>query len=281
MGTIDRPEPEDHFKTASMNALNAAEEERRFAYGRGRKRELRDTPNGTPYLKDMRDGVAFNGTLSSGNVLERPATTAEQPASNNKPLVIRPRPINPPKQEPAPGTSAPKVEERKTQPLTLHQPRPISGPLKRRPIPANVEPQGLFHPHPINPPVSINLEPKVEQPKHQPLNIDETKRPNLGLAKKKWTTAKLIRRHKLAMQNSEARREMLHLAGGMGALNGAVGENSQTALRQPEAKEPAPKPGHTEEDDQFSDIELVGEEKASSGANDEEEEDWIFVENAV
>ena len=293
MGTIDRPEPGDHFKTASMNALNAAEEERRLSCGRGRKRELRDTPNGTLYLKDMHDGVTLNGTPSSGNVLESHAITAEQPAPNNKPLVIRPRPINSPKQGPVPDTSAPKVEQQKTQLLTLHQPRPISGPLKRRPIPANIELQGLFHPHPINPPVSINLEPKVEQPQHQPLTIDETKRPNLGLAKKKWTTAELIHRHKLATQNSEARREMLHLAGGMGAVNGAVGENFQTALGQTEAEEPAPKqtsqletdktapqPAFTEEDDQFSDVELA-DENASSGVNGEEEEDWIVVVNVV
>jgi hypothetical protein len=283
IGTVDRPEPEDHFKTASMNALNAAEEERKLAYGRERKSGLRDALKGPFYSKDMRDGVTFNGTLSSGNVLENYAITGEQPALKNKPLVIRPRPINPPKQ-------GPKVEERKMQALDFHQPRSISGPLRRRPMPANVEPQALHHPHPINPPVSINLAPEAKQPKCQPLNIDVPQRPILGLEKKKWTTAELIHKHKLAMQNSEARREMLHSGGVTGALNGAVGENSQTALRQTEAKELAPKqtslletdkPAFTEEDDQFFDVELADEEKASSGVNGEEEADWVIVGNGL
>jgi hypothetical protein len=146
---------------------------------------------------------------------------------------------------------------------TFHRRRPISGPFKRRPLPAN-ECQELFHRLLINPLDSINLDSKVEQPKLQALSVDETKRPSLGLAKKKLTPAESRRRHKLAEQNADAKREMLRPAGGTGALNGSVSKNIQTALRQPEAKEaapkqtsqletdkPAPKPGHTEEDSHF------------------------------
>jgi hypothetical protein len=281
VGTIDRPEPEDHFKTASMNALNAAEVERRLAHGRRRKHELRDTSKGPLYVKDMRDDGASKRTLSSGNVFERPATTVEQPRLNNKPLVIRNRPSNPPKQETAPGTSAPKAKQLKDKSLTFQQPRPISGPLRGRQIPANVEWQELFQPLPINPLAPINLGSKAEKPKRESLNVPVTQRPNLGLEREKWTTAELIQRHKLAMQNSEAKRERLHSAGVMGTLNGAVGENIQTVLRQPEAKEPALKPGNADADTHFSDVELAEVEKASSGANREEGEDWIVVEDAV
>ncbi|PMD22881.1 hypothetical protein NA56DRAFT_77624 [Hyaloscypha hepaticicola] len=293
VGPKASPEPEDHFKTAFMNALNAAEEERKLTQGRERKRELKDTPNGPLHFKDMRDGVTFNGTLSSGNVLENHATMAEQPAPNNKPLTIRPRPINPHKQEPAPGTARPKPEQLENKP-TFHQQRPIRGPRKRIPIPANFEREWLNHLLSINPLESTNLTPNVEQPQRQPLNSDETKRPDLGLEKKKITPAEARRRHKIAGQNAIAKSKMLHSAGASSALNGAAGENTQPALRQPEAKEPAPKQtsqretdkpapklGHTEEDDHFSDIELADEEKASSAASGEEGEDWIVVEKAV
>jgi hypothetical protein len=292
VGPKESPEPEDHFKTAFMNALNAGEEQRRLSYDRGRGSELRDTPKGHPYLKDMRNDSASNGTLSSGNVLERPATTAEQPAPNHKPLAIRPRPVNPHKQETALSTATPKSEQLENKP-TFHKPRPISGPLKRRPIPAN-ECQELFHRLLINPLESINLELKVEQPQRQPLNIDETKRPNLGLEKKKMAPAEARRRHKLAEQNANAKREMLRSAGSTAALNGAVGENIQPALRQPVTRDPAskqtsqletdklaPKSDRTEEDGHFSDVELADEEKASSAASGEEEADWIVVEDVV
>ncbi len=54
-------------------------------------------------------------------------------------------------------------------------------------------------------------------------------------------------------------------------MNGAVGENIQTALGQPEVKE---------EDIHFSDVDLGDKEEASE-ANGEEGEDWIVVENTV
>lgn len=269
VGPKASPEPEDRFKTAFMNVLNAGEEGRRFSYDRGRESELRDTPKGHPCLKDMRNDGTSKGTLSSDNVLERPAMMAEQPAPNNEPLAIRPRPINPHKQATAPGTAAPESEQLDNKP-TFHKSSPISGPLKQRSLPAN-ECQELFHRLLINPLASINFDPKVKQPKCQPLNMDETQRPIPGPAKKKLTHAEAGRRQKLAEQNSKAKREMLHSAGGTRALNGAVGENIQTALGQPEVKE---------EDIHFSDVDLGDKEEASE-ANGEEGEDWIVVENTV